>query len=598
MKITFGVTPYSNPQALADWLQAAGHDSEWLGNEIDPEIINNASRVLLGYHHPELSLQVAMQNGESPLAAMEHWMEQAYRLIACFKANRRKTMLVDLNELYEAPKQACQVLSEHWRLEGSASEKPIPALSLPKASEDTSMSVGKGTDLLLLAREALRQSSQWPGLLAQLKACTLPLLDKAREEVTKNKASEESIEGLYKRWQNDCKAWDSYLKKQNGKHEELQEKNRQLVSDLHQEREKLAFSQQQYHTLEESRKTLIEQKIDLEKQLAGQQANAKERDDKLKQLKGESQLLLEQLHLVQEELEGSCQEKQALKKTQSTLSAEKDALERQLRESEAEVQFLTQQQDEQRKVYKKISEDLKKQQVDQRAQQAKLKEAQQSYKTLLSQKATLDKQLDSQKTNLAQLGEENRLLVEQLHLVQEELESSIREEEEKDHRLAEYEQMQSLLYRRLAKLREVAESYITALQSTEAQLATHKKDERTRVLSLAAVIQKLSRGKGRKMLKSLKREHAIITAAELFDYDWYRQHNPDVEKSDIDPLMHYLKDGAAEGRNPSLEFDTAWYLVTYTDVAESGLNPLVHYIRFGRHESRAPHPNLPALPAP
>ena len=51
--------------------------------------------------------------------------------------------------------------------------------------------------------------------------------------------------------------------------------------------------------------------------------------------------------------------------------------------------------------------------------------------------------------------------------------------------------------------------------------------------------------------------------------------------------MHYLRYGAAMGRNPGKGFDTQFYLTTYPDAAESGLNPLLHYVLHGRDKGYA-----------
>jgi hypothetical protein len=67
----------------------------------------------------------------------------------------------------------------------------------------------------------------------------------------------------------------------------------------------------------------------------------------------------------------------------------------------------------------------------------------------------------------------------------------------------------------------------------------------------------------------------------LFDSDWYLDTNPDVQLAGINPLVHYLQYGAAEGRNPHPEFDTNWYVNEYIEVLRTGLNPLVHYLTFG-----------------
>jgi glycosyltransferase involved in cell wall biosynthesis len=55
----------------------------------------------------------------------------------------------------------------------------------------------------------------------------------------------------------------------------------------------------------------------------------------------------------------------------------------------------------------------------------------------------------------------------------------------------------------------------------------------------------------------------------------------------INPLMHFIKKGWREGKNPSEAFNTKLYLELHPDVENVGINPLVHYIRFGKKESRA-----------
>jgi GT2 family glycosyltransferase/glycosyltransferase involved in cell wall biosynthesis len=80
----------------------------------------------------------------------------------------------------------------------------------------------------------------------------------------------------------------------------------------------------------------------------------------------------------------------------------------------------------------------------------------------------------------------------------------------------------------------------------------------------------------------------------LFDPDWYRERYPDVGISGMDPLTHYIRFGANEGRDPNRFFDGAWYREHYADVAASGLDPLLHYLRFGARELRNPHPRFDA----
>src|SRR5208282_1291561 len=76
----------------------------------------------------------------------------------------------------------------------------------------------------------------------------------------------------------------------------------------------------------------------------------------------------------------------------------------------------------------------------------------------------------------------------------------------------------------------------------------------------------------------------------LFDSDWYLAQNPDVTAADTNPLIHYINDGAAQGRDPNPYFDTDWYLAQNSDVAATGINPLLHYLRTGAEERRDPSP--------
>ncbi len=76
----------------------------------------------------------------------------------------------------------------------------------------------------------------------------------------------------------------------------------------------------------------------------------------------------------------------------------------------------------------------------------------------------------------------------------------------------------------------------------------------------------------------------------LFDKQWYLRQNPDVAAAGVNPLRHYLRRGAAEGRDPNPLFDSDWYLRQNPDVAEAGVNPLWHYLRRGAVEARDPSP--------
>lgn len=78
----------------------------------------------------------------------------------------------------------------------------------------------------------------------------------------------------------------------------------------------------------------------------------------------------------------------------------------------------------------------------------------------------------------------------------------------------------------------------------------------------------------------------LLRNSNLFDGDWYCRRFPDVDPHHIEPVLHYLLHGGAEGRPPSPDFDASAYMALNVDVEPSGMNPLVHYLRRGKHEGR------------
>jgi GT2 family glycosyltransferase/SAM-dependent methyltransferase len=90
--------------------------------------------------------------------------------------------------------------------------------------------------------------------------------------------------------------------------------------------------------------------------------------------------------------------------------------------------------------------------------------------------------------------------------------------------------------------------------------------------------------------RQMKRDSQLIARSGLFDVEWYLSQNPDVATHGADPIAHYLKRGAFEGRDPSRAFSSQWYLDQNPDVRAAGFNPLIHYLRFGATEGRIPSP--------
>jgi hypothetical protein len=78
-----------------------------------------------------------------------------------------------------------------------------------------------------------------------------------------------------------------------------------------------------------------------------------------------------------------------------------------------------------------------------------------------------------------------------------------------------------------------------------------------------------------------------IRNSKLFDAEYYVTTYPDVKKAGMDPLLHFVKHGVYELRNPNSTFNTKDYLLANRDVLLTFTNPFAHYIRFGKNENRS-----------
>jgi peptidoglycan hydrolase CwlO-like protein len=85
-------------------------------------------------------------------------------------------------------------------------------------------------------------------------------------------------------------------------------------------------------------------------------------------------------------------------------------------------------------------------------------------------------------------------------------------------------------------------------------------------------------------------EHEVIRKSRAFDAVWYLKQYPDVAAADQDPLWHYIRHGAAEGREPHPLFDSKWYRSQAPDLAELNMTPLGHYVSVGVSKGLDPHP--------
>jgi len=86
---------------------------------------------------------------------------------------------------------------------------------------------------------------------------------------------------------------------------------------------------------------------------------------------------------------------------------------------------------------------------------------------------------------------------------------------------------------------------------------------------------------------NLAADKQTILDARVFDADHYTQTlPPDLRAAGIDPLEHYLLIGNFQGLMPSPHFSPAEYRALHGDVAKALEEPLLHYLRIGAQEGR------------
>jgi GT2 family glycosyltransferase len=98
----------------------------------------------------------------------------------------------------------------------------------------------------------------------------------------------------------------------------------------------------------------------------------------------------------------------------------------------------------------------------------------------------------------------------------------------------------------------------------------------------------------------------LETLRQLFDEEYYVEHNPEVELAGFEPFRHFMEIGRFKGLKATREtdvdietlrsrFDEGYYVVTSPEVVSAKLKPFEHFIQFGRWEGREgwPPPKLP-----
>jgi glycosyltransferase involved in cell wall biosynthesis len=85
-------------------------------------------------------------------------------------------------------------------------------------------------------------------------------------------------------------------------------------------------------------------------------------------------------------------------------------------------------------------------------------------------------------------------------------------------------------------------------------------------------------------------EYRLIKKSGLFDHDFYRRTNPDIDEKDMDLLVHFVKWGDCELRSPSIYFTSHYYLSQLNDDELDPPCPLVHFLEKGWCTGKNPNP--------
>ena len=516
-----------------------------------PEMDPPSDVVFLLFHtQARRALSHALSHCLEPRTFLADWQTTNRRLLAFQRRQRRCALLIDAERACAHP-EALMEVCRRFDLIGEPS--PESVLELTACQPSPPMPIEDWLAEQFLAREPDIQR-----LEHELEASGLAL-----EPV-------EAAETL-----DPVGLWSTYR--------DYRERLSQQIQAKHEQTRLAAERLQQIEALIAEKSALAKEKTTLVGARDGQTKLAAERQKQIKALQSEktdlseeNELLLLQLHQVQEELETTFLNSQAL----------------------------TQERDEQTKLA-----------------------------------AERQMQIEALQSEKIDLSEENELLLLQLHQVQEELESFFlqnqalvpeleanrlaRERLEKtlidlagardayieqlaqaDKHLRQREQAfdterqvnrlaREQLTRLIAQISETAETLHSRIGTLEAQLAEAREQSsldhssqpspsESLVIAIKPPLRPISR-------KQYKHDRRLLTTSPLFDATWYARTYL-AELPGFNPVDHYLTIGVYHGYHPSPAFDTHHYLRANPDVVTSGFNPLVHYLRFGQAEGRDSRP--------
>ncbi|MEA1052133.1 hypothetical protein U5801_20315 [Lamprobacter modestohalophilus] len=561
-------------ERLQTWSRPDADEMSLLADERDLRLLDHwaeqlpNARFLLFFTDPETALAHAIRNGFDPSAFLEGWRDSIRHLTGFQRRYRARTLLLDAASAHRNP---------------TAMIVAVERLGLRLALRDPLLDEGEVLVVeRLIARRWLANKADLAVLRAELEAHAYPLAESEPEP----DLDASQLLALYRQYQ------AGYQQLIAACDEQTQRANEQAQQAAHYQAE----AKQYQAEAEQNQATAEQHKAEADKNakaLDAEKQRSREREAAHQDAAEENELLLLQLHQVQEELESLFLKG---KEAQEAFEAEKASLiaacDEQTQRANEQAQQAAHYQAEAKQNQAKAEQNQAKAEQSQAKAKQYQAEAKQNQATAEQHKAEADKNakaLDAEKQRSREreaahqdTAEENELLLLQLHQVQEELEQYFLKYQEL------VQSQQALQGIGLEQESAFEQGSAPALESAREQTpqALPPPPKRQRRQRPAALKSRGPFAKNRKERRRLERYIAIIRESGLFDESWYLSQYPDVADAGYDPIEHFVCHGVGDKRNPAPWFDTAFYLETHPDVSASIMNPLVHYHQFGKAEQR------------
>ncbi|ROQ20052.1 hypothetical protein EDC38_0645 [Marinimicrobium koreense] len=178
MALVVGALPHSQWQRLSPLLEAMGWDGRssdaerWYLGERSPDRSGDVSYVLL-HSRPERCIAQALADGNDLKSAVSTWVTSGEALLAFYRNNRSKAVLLDIDAVCGNPDEVLNWLAHnHSALKTAASSARQRSIQVGAIRDGQSLD--QNLDLLV-AIQAVDQSADVQGLLPYFEAASVPL---------------------------------------------------------------------------------------------------------------------------------------------------------------------------------------------------------------------------------------------------------------------------------------------------------------------------------------------------------------------------------------------------------------------------------------